>query len=366
MKFFIGIVTVFGYVIFGYLLGDGHLRVLWQPSEFMIIIGSALGAYIIANSSKILAETPKALMEEEMEVLKHESEGVCRALPNIADSTPALGIVAAVLGVIHTTMGSINQPPEILGRLIGGALVGTFVGVLLSYGFIGPMAQSVGSIYESDLHYIRCVRACLLAFLNGSPPLIPVECGRKSLKEKNRPTFAELEDASKLVKNEDLASQKTIYDFDKKLSIKKIQGIIENQLPKWLQNQVAIDFHSNGMRITLFDRYQKPMFSLGSSVPYQYTRDVLKILAQTFKDLPYRIKIFGHTDATPYSSESQYTNWELSSDRANACRRALEAGGIPLEKFDSVTGKGASELFNKKDPFAPENRRLSIFLGMDK
>lgn len=220
MRLIIGIVTVFACVFGGYAAMGGHLIVLWQPFEFVIVLGAALGAYVIGNSGVVLKQTasvfhslfkgPKynkaayiellgmqfslyklvqakgilaleqhienpsestlfarfptfannhhavefvcdylrmvtlgsnnvhemeALMDEELETHHQERERLVNALQSLADATPALGIVAAVLGVIKT-MGAISEPPEVLGHLIGGALVGTFFGVFVAYGFL--------------------------------------------------------------------------------------------------------------------------------------------------------------------------------------------------------------------------------------
>jgi chemotaxis protein MotA len=102
--------------------------------------------------------------------------------------------VAAVLGVIKT-MGSITEPPEVLGKLIGGALVGTFLGVWLSYGFIGPIASRLKSIAEAELKYWQCMKAGLMAHLHGSAPAISVEYARKALATDIRPNFYEVEEA---------------------------------------------------------------------------------------------------------------------------------------------------------------------------
>jgi chemotaxis protein MotA len=113
----------------------------------------------------------------------------------MADAMPALGIVAAVLGVIHT-MGAIKEPPEVLGHLIGGALVGTFLGVLLSYGFIAPIASAVKSAMEAEVKYFECMRQGILAYLNGCAPQVAVEFARKVLTHDVRPSFEEVEKAT--------------------------------------------------------------------------------------------------------------------------------------------------------------------------
>ena len=137
----------------------------------------------------------EALMDEELEVHHNEDAGVVSAIQNIADGMPAIGIVAAVLGVIHT-MGSITEPPEVLGHLIGGALVGTFMGVWTAYGAIGPMANSLKALLEAEGKYIQCIKIGTLAHLQGFAPSISIEYARKTLLSEVRPTFVEVEEAT--------------------------------------------------------------------------------------------------------------------------------------------------------------------------
>jgi chemotaxis protein MotA len=137
----------------------------------------------------------EALMDEELEVHHNEDAGIVNAIQNVADGMPAIGIVAAVLGVIHT-MGSITEPPEVLGRLIGGALVGTFMGVWTAYGAIGPMANSLKAILEAEAKYMQCIKIGLLAHLQGFAPSISVEYARKALLSEVRPGFTEVEEAT--------------------------------------------------------------------------------------------------------------------------------------------------------------------------
>jgi chemotaxis protein MotA len=277
MKVIIGILIVIGCILLGYLIAGGHLDVLWQPAEFIIIFGASIGAFVISNPGEVLKSAPGALgaafkgpkygkkdflemlsllyilikliknkgtvildshidnpkespifqnyplfmanhraqeflcdylrmmtmgsdnphqmddiMEKEIEKAEHEFHSIVSAFQNMADGMPALGIVAAVLGVIHT-MGSISQPPEILGKLIGAALVGTFAGVLLAYGFIGPLSQAIKASYDAEIAYLNCLRSLILAYLNGYAPLIAVEYARKTIDEHHRPSFVELE-----------------------------------------------------------------------------------------------------------------------------------------------------------------------------
>lgn len=141
MLFLIGFLIVIVSVLGGYVAGGGHLGVLWQPFEYVIIFG------------------------------------------------------AAVLGVIHT-MGSITEPPEVLGHLIGGALVGTFSGVLLAYGLFGPVAANLKATFDAEFKYFQCIKVGLLAHMNGNAPSVSVEFARKALLTEVRPSFYELEDAT--------------------------------------------------------------------------------------------------------------------------------------------------------------------------
>jgi chemotaxis protein MotA len=280
MRLIIGIVVVIASVIGGYIAMGGHIEVLIQPFEAVIILGAAAGAYIIGNSgavlkqslgvfgilfrgsrynktayvellglqytlfklvqsrgvlalephvedpenSAIFARFPKfaanhhavefmcdylrmltlgtnnvheveALMDEELEAHHQESARLVGAIQSLADGTPALGIVAAVLGVIKT-MGSIAEPPEVLGHMIGGALVGTFLGVFVAYGFFGPMAQALRNTFESEAKYYSAMKAGLLAPLNGYAPVMAIEFARKTLMSEDRPTFLEVDAAT--------------------------------------------------------------------------------------------------------------------------------------------------------------------------
>jgi chemotaxis protein MotA len=280
MFLIIGALVVVGCVAGSFLAQGGHLGVLWQPFEFIIIFGSGVGSYIIANPKTVLGKTMgglgsvfkgakykkddyldllsllyqifrlaktkgmlaleshvenpheselfskypgflanhhaeeflcdylrlmtmgtdnpqelEALMDLELDTHHQEAHRISHALQQLAESFPGLGIVAAVLGVIHT-MGSITEPPAVLGHLIGAALVGTFLGILLCYGFVGPMATALKGNQDGEHSYFTCIKAGLIAHLQGYAPAVSVEFARKILQSHTRPSFQELEEAT--------------------------------------------------------------------------------------------------------------------------------------------------------------------------
>ncbi|MES2725002.1 MAG: flagellar motor stator protein MotA [Pseudomonadota bacterium] len=140
-------------------------------------------------------------MEKQLEKHHHEALAPAGALQALADALPALGIVAAVLGVIKT-MGSITEPPEVLGTMIGGALVGTFLGVFLAYGLVGPFAARLKEILEEEASYYRIIQSVLVAHLHGNAAQISVEIGRGSVPSGAQPSFLELEEALSAIPNE--------------------------------------------------------------------------------------------------------------------------------------------------------------------
>ena len=133
-------------------------------------------------------------MEKQLEKHHHEALMAPHAMQNLADALPALGIVAAVLGVIKT-MGSITEPPAVLGAMIGGALVGTFMGVFLAYGLVGPFATRMAQVTEEDAAFYHIIRSVLVAHLHGNAAQISVEIGRGSVPSTAQPSFLELEEA---------------------------------------------------------------------------------------------------------------------------------------------------------------------------
>ena len=134
------------------------------------------------------------MMETDIEVHHHEGSQPIHALSNVADSLPGLGIVAAVLGVV-ITMGALGGPPEEIGHKVAAALVGTFLGILLCYGFFGPLAQNLTKMNDAEGDYLRCLRQGVMSFVKGSAPILAVEFARRSIPGDLRPSFQEMEAA---------------------------------------------------------------------------------------------------------------------------------------------------------------------------
>jgi chemotaxis protein MotA len=280
--FTIGLVIALGSVIGGYAALGGHLEVLMQPFEFVIICGASLGVFIIGNTLATIKDSavaffealtdnsPKprdfldvlsalhalmrelrsksrsevephfdnpedseifkgfpnllansdlvvficdycrliiigntkpheieALMDEEIETLANDKYKPVHAFRAVAEGLPALGIVAAVLGVIHA-MGSLDQSPEVLGGLIGSALVGTFAGIFLSYAAVAPVATKIRVVRQNQLRLYKLVKQSLLAFMRGSMPQVALEFGRKTIPSKERPTIDTVENETSL------------------------------------------------------------------------------------------------------------------------------------------------------------------------
>ena len=273
----IGILVVFGAVIGGFLMEKGHMGVLFQPAELLIIAGAATGTLLVANPLRILksivggvmgafkgspytkdrylntlkmmyqflnkvrkegllcvemdVEKPKEsaifknypeflsdhhsldfvcdtlrtaitggvepfdmdqMMELDMEVHHHAAVQPVDSLTTMADALPGLGIVAAVLGVV-ITMGALGGPPEEIGAHVAAALVGTFLGILLCYGLVGPLSSNMRKTADEQNEYLHVLRVLMLAFLKGSAPMIAIEMGRRAIPSYVRPSFDEME-----------------------------------------------------------------------------------------------------------------------------------------------------------------------------
>lgn len=274
----VGILIVIGAILGGYLMEHGHIAVLLQPAELLIIGGAAIGTVLIANplhilkkivsgvlgslkgspftkqlyletlkmafdlltkgrkeglvalesdieepaKSQIFTKYPAFLkdhhsrdfvcdtmrmaitggveafdldqmMELDMDVSHQESSQPVAALSTMADSLPGLGIVAAVLGVV-ITMGALGGPPEEIGRKVAAALVGTFLGILLCYGFVGPLASNMAKVVDDEHAYHYVLRVAIIAFVKGQAPIMAVELARRAIPGRVRPAFKEVED----------------------------------------------------------------------------------------------------------------------------------------------------------------------------
>jgi chemotaxis protein MotA len=169
------------------VLADHHV-IEFMTDYLRLMVSGNMDAFQIEN-----------LMDNEIDTHHHEGGIPAHALTKLGDGLPAFGIVAAVMGVVHT-MESVGIPPAELGILIAKALVGTFLGILLAYGFVGPLGTLLEQKLEESSKMLQCVKVTLLASLNGYAPALAVEFGRKVLYSTERPTFAELEDHIKKAK----------------------------------------------------------------------------------------------------------------------------------------------------------------------
>ncbi len=166
------------------VLGDHH-AVEFLTDYLRMMVGGNLNAFEI-----------EGLMDMEIDTHHHEVLQAPHAVAKVADALPAFGIIVAVMGVVNV-MGSVGQPPAVLGKMIGGALVGTFIGILLSYGFVSPIATQLEQKAEEGTKILQCIKAVLLASMNGYAPQVAVEFGRKVLNSTERPGFLELEEEIK-------------------------------------------------------------------------------------------------------------------------------------------------------------------------
>ncbi|WP_269581838.1 flagellar motor stator protein MotA [Roseibium sp. Sym1] len=277
MTILIGLIIAGASLIGGFAALGGKVSVLWQPWELLIILGVAIGAFVVANPMKVIKGTVvavsdalrnavpdkreyldvlallyglmrelrakgrnqvephiedpntspifqkypsvlrnanlttficdyfrliivgnaraheiEALVDEELHTIHRDQMKPFHAMSSIADALPAIGIIAAVLGVIKA-MAAIDQSPQLLGSLIGAALVGTFVGIFFSYSLFGPLAAKIRTVRESRLRTYIVVKQTLLAFMNGADPQIALEHGRKTISDVDRPTIDEVE-----------------------------------------------------------------------------------------------------------------------------------------------------------------------------
>ena len=153
--------------------------------NFKVVIASALPAHELEN-----------LMDIEIEANHEESLVPAHSINRVGDALPGFGIVAAVLGVV-LAMGKIDQPPAVLGHAVGAALVGTFLGILMSYGFVAPMAAFLEHLSNGDTTFLKVIKVALVACIDGAAPQMAVEFGRRAIPASERPTFSELEQTVK-------------------------------------------------------------------------------------------------------------------------------------------------------------------------
>lgn len=162
-----------------------HHAVEFLTDYLRMMVGGNLNAFELEN-----------LMDIEIETHHNEAHMAPHIVSKVGDATPAFGIVVAVMGVVNV-MGSVGEPPAVLGKMIGGALVGTFLGILVSYGFVSPIAGQLEQICEEEGKIYQCMKVVLLASMSGYAPQVAVEFGRKVLFSSDRPTFSELEEEIK-------------------------------------------------------------------------------------------------------------------------------------------------------------------------
>jgi len=162
-----------------------------------VLINDQLTTFIcdylrIVTSGNMASHELDNLMDIEMDALRHEQESPAIGLQRVADALPGFGIVAAVMGIV-LSMAAIAEPPEVLGGKVAAALVGTFTGILLAYGIVGPAANAIENRVMQEMDVYQCIKACVVASQNGMPPQLAVEFGRKTIPTHYRPTFSELD-----------------------------------------------------------------------------------------------------------------------------------------------------------------------------
>ena len=191
-----------GFIALDQDVSDPHNSPIF--SKYATLIKNHHALTFLCDSLKLLVDgsvTPTQLEEMmDAELETHHEEGARHPglLSRVSDSLPGLGIVAAVLGVV-ITMQAINGPPEEIGHKVAVALVGTFIGILLCYGFVGPLASNLEAVGQEEAKVLHCIKAGVLAFANGSAPIVAVEFSRRVIFSYDRPSSAELEEACKAV-----------------------------------------------------------------------------------------------------------------------------------------------------------------------
>ncbi len=198
----------------------------------------------------------------------------------------------------------------------------------------------------------------------GSKPAIIGEQGQNASIIKFDNIQPETQEVKKELSEEELAKRIEEQEVARlELLKKELESLVENSDTfKQFKEQVMIDITPSGLRIQIVDKDKRPMFDSGSAEPKHYSRSILRGLAGVLKQVPNKLSITGHTDATPYVERDDYGNWELSADRANAARRELLSGGILEKKIARVEGFSSSILFDSENPHNPVNRRIAIIV----
>jgi chemotaxis protein MotB len=168
-------------------------------------------------------------------------------------------------------------------------------------------------------------------------------------------------------KTYDLKAARAALEHEESMRLQALKSRIEatieaNPMLRKYKNQLLLDITTEGLRIQIVDEKNRPMFALAKAELEPYTRDILDVLGMVLNEVPNKIGLSGHTDSTPYPSDAGYSNWELSADRANASRRELVRGGLGDDKVLRVVGLGSAAHLDRKDPFNPINRRISIIV----
>lgn len=179
----------------------------------------------------------------------------------------------------------------------------------------------------------------------------------------------DIEEIKRAINLEAAQAEKQRLEIEQFKNLKKrIEQVIEaNPSLVNFKKQLLLDITTDGLRIQIIDEKNRPMFSIGKAELQSYTKEILHEIGKMLNDVPNKISLSGHTDATPYpSGEKSYSNWELSADRANASRRELIAGGMDANKVLRVVGLSSAVQFDKEDPFSPFNRRISIIVMNEK
>jgi chemotaxis protein MotB len=174
-------------------------------------------------------------------------------------------------------------------------------------------------------------------------------------------------DDPSIKKTYNLSAAKAALEAEEKQRLQNLRERIEMTIDssgalQKFKNQLLLDFTSEGLRIQIVDEKNRPMFALAKADLQPYTREILEAIGPVLNEVPNKIGLSGHTDSTPYFSETGYSNWELSADRANASRRALVQGGLADNKILRVVGLAGAAHLDRQDPFNPINRRISIIV----